>query len=172
MRVVVLVIVVGVALAALLALGVFRGAPTPSPSPASKSQAASAASVASAEWLTDYLQAQKRAAEKKLPILADFTGSDWCGTCIALKKEVFNTPEFAAWANQQVILLEVDFPNEEPQTAALKQQNLQLATTFSVDQYPTILFLDATGKKIGQTGYVAGGPQAWIAAAENSLAGK
>ena len=168
MRGVVLVIVVGVALAALVAFGVFRGAPAP----AIKSQAASPAPGASADWLTDYPQALKRAAEKQLPILADFTGSDWCGTCIALKKEVFNTPEFATWANQHVILLEVDFPNEEPQTAALKQQNLQLATTFSVDQYPTILFLNATGKKIGQTGYVAGGPQVWIAAAENSLAGK
>ena len=165
MRIIVLVIVVGVALAASVAFGVFRSPPAP----AIMLQAAPAAS---ADWLTDYPQALKRAAEKQLPILADFTGSDWCGTCIALKKEVFNTPEFAAWASQHVILLEVDFPNEAPQTAALKQQNLQLETTFSVDQYPTILFLDATGKKIGQTGYVVGGPQAWIAAAEKFLAGK
>lgn len=134
-------------------------APSPSSSPGSPAPA-------TAEWLDDYQQALTRAAAEKKPILADFTGSDWCGTCIALKREVFTTPEFVAWASKHVVLLEVDFPNQTPQPAALKQQNMQLATTFAVEQFPTILFLDATGKKLGQTGYVEGGPAAWIASAE------
>ncbi len=132
----------------------------------STANGAPATAAASAVWLNDYQQALTRATAEKKPILADFTGSDWCGTCIALKREVFSTPAFVAWASEHVVLLEVDFPNDTPLPAALKQQNEQLATTFVVDQFPTILFIDASGKKLGQTGYVAGGPQPWIASAE------
>ena len=41
-------------------------------------------------WLTDFEEAKKQAAEKNLPILADFSGSDWCGWCIRLDQEVFS----------------------------------------------------------------------------------
>lgn len=143
--------------------------PVPQAAPLTSASLPMAATVAPAEWLTDYPMAQKRAAEAHKPILADFTGSDWCGTCVALKKEVFDTPEFNTWASERVILLTVDFPNDTPQAETLKQQNLQLATTFGVDQFPTILFLDPIGKKLGQVGYVPNGPKAWIAAAEKSL---
>ena len=45
-------------------------------------------------WLTDYEKAQKEAQAKNKLLLMDFTGSDWCGWCIMLDKEVFSKPEF------------------------------------------------------------------------------
>ncbi|MFH1708181.1 MAG: thioredoxin family protein [Planctomycetota bacterium] len=74
-----------------------------------------AAGTASAAdgWLTDYNAAVKAAQERNLPILADFTGSDWCGWCQKLKAEVFDKKEFTEWAAQSVILLEVDFPKQK-----------------------------------------------------------
>ena len=61
-------------------------------------------------WLESYADALKLSEKTGRPILADFTGSDWCGWCIKLKDEVFNTPEFAAWAKEDVIPLELHYP--------------------------------------------------------------
>lgn len=119
------------------------------------------AAVAGEKWLTSWDEAVKLSKKTGKPILADFTGSDWCGWCIRLKKEVFDTAAFDKWAKQNVILLELDFPNSKPQSAALKKQNADLAKKYSIEGYPTILFLDAGGKVLGRSGYREGGPDAW-----------
>ena len=126
------------------------------------------AEAAGKGWLVSYKQALSKAKKEKKPILADFTGSDWCGWCIKLKKEVFTKPEFIKWAKENVILLEVDFPNK-PQPAALKAQNKALAQKYKIRGYPTILFLDAKGGVIGKSGYKAGGPSAWIKSANDII---
>ena len=41
------------------------------------------------EWQTDYEQALATAKAAKKCVLLDFTGSDWCGPCIQMKKVVF-----------------------------------------------------------------------------------
>ncbi len=116
-------------------------------------------------WLTSYEKAVAAAKEENRLILADFTGSDWCGWCIKLKEEVFDTPEFKKWAGKNVVLLEVDFPRGKEQSDELKKQNQELQAKFSIQGYPTILFLDLKGEKIGRLGYQKGGPKPWIDAA-------
>jgi len=128
--------------------------------------------AAAADWGVGWKAAADQATATKKPILADFTGSDWCGWCIKLKKEVFSTPEFAAWAKDKVVLLEVDFPNAKPQPEALKAENRGLAEKYAIEGFPTILVLDASGKELGRLGYLAGGPAVWIAAADKILAGR
>ena len=135
-----------------------------------------ALSVASAsfaaEWITDYNQAIALSKKTGKPILADFTGSDWCGWCIRLKKEVFSKPEFDAWAKRNVILLELDYPQNKPQSAAIKMQNANLAQKYRIEGYPTILFLGSKGNVLAQYGYDQGGPKAWTSNAEKMLKGK
>lgn len=118
-------------------------------------------------WLTSIDEAQQLSEKTKKPILANFTGSDWCGWCVKLSKEVFNQPEFKEWADKNVVLLELDFPRNKIQTDAIKQQNTGLQQAFQVQNFPTIwvfnLAKDATTKKynitpLGKTGYVSGGP--------------
>lgn len=118
-------------------------------------------------WLTNLEEAQKVSKKTKKPILANFTGSDWCGWCVKLSKEVFNTPEFKKWSDKNVVLLELDYPRSKPQTDAIKQQNAGLQQAFQVQGFPTIwvfnLDVDKKTKKynitqIGRTGYMAGGP--------------
>ena len=120
-------------------------------------------------WLTDWKVALERAKKERKPILADFTGSDWCGYCIKLKDEVFSTAEFKEWAEKNVILVEVDFPKQKEQSAALKAQNQELQTKYRIQGYPTVLFLDAKGKELGKSGYRKGGPEAWLADANKQL---
>lgn len=127
------------------------------------------AAAAVGSWGEDYKQALVESKKSGKPILADFTGSDWCGWCIKLKKEVFDTPAFKEWAAKNVILLEVDFPNRKVQPPAVKQQNEALSKQFSIEGFPTVLIIDGAGKKIGELGYMDGGPEKWIAEFKNQF---
>ena len=130
------------------------------------------AAVVPLEWRTDFERAKQEAAVLGRPILADFTGSDWCSWCIKLKREVFDTAAFAAWASENVVLLEVDFPQRSELPPALEKQNHQLAQRYGVNGYPTIVFLDAGGEVLARYGYDEGGPEAWISVAESKLRGR
>lgn len=113
-------------------------------------------------WLTDFETAKKEAKEKKLPILVDFSGSDWCGWCIKLDKEVFSKPEFIEYAKKNFVLLLLDFPKSNKQDKATKIRNTELAQKYKVQGFPTILILDADGNVLKQTGYVQGGAEEYI----------
>jgi thioredoxin-related protein len=130
---------------------------------------ASALCAADPNWETGWTETSAAAKIAEKPILADFTGSDWCGWCVRLKKEVFDTPEFKAWADKRVVLLEVDFPNGKKLPDELAKENEALMNKYGIQGFPTIVFLDAEGKELGRLGYQKGGPKPWIAAADAIL---
>jgi thioredoxin-related protein len=113
-------------------------------------------------WLTDPGKAQSQAKQENKLVLINFTGSDWCGWCIRLKKEVFSTPEFEEYSKKNLVLLEIDFPRAKPQTDEQKNTNRALAAKYKVRGYPTVIVLDSEGKQVGQLGYMQGGPKAFI----------
>jgi protein disulfide-isomerase len=114
------------------------------------------------QWMTDLPKAQAQAkAEHKL-VMLDFTGSDWCGWCIKLDREVFSKPEFAEYAKKNLVLVEVDFPRTKKQSGELKKANQSLQDKYKIEGYPTIIVLDESGKQVGQLGYQPGGPKAFI----------
>ena len=115
------------------------------------------------QWLTDVPKAVQQAkAENKL-VLLDFTGSDWCGWCIKLNKEVFSQPEFADYAKKNLVLVEVDFPRRKEQSAELKKANQALQEKYKIEGYPTLILLNTEGKQVGQMGYQPGGPKPFVA---------
>lgn len=118
--------------------------------------------VADDTWLTDFAKAQKTAAEKKLPILVDFSGSDWCGWCIKLDKEVFSQEDFKKFAKDNLVLFLADFPRRKQLPDAEGKQNEELAAKYQVEGFPTVLLLDASGKVLAQTGYQSGGAAAYV----------
>lgn len=117
-------------------------------------------------WLSDFKLAQQQVKSGQRLLLMDFTGSDWCGWCIKLKKEVFSQPEFQTYAAKNLVLMEVDFPRAKQISPATKSQNEDLAQQYNVQGFPTILVLNAEGKTVGQLGYMEGGPKVFIAALE------
>ncbi|MEK7415602.1 MAG: thioredoxin family protein, partial [Planctomycetota bacterium] len=116
----------------------------------------SSTSAVHASWPAGWEQASKQALASGQPILADFTGSDWCGWCIKLRKEVFDTPEFTAWAKKKVVLLEVDFPQQKQLAAEQSAENDRLAKRYAIQGFPTILLLDAKGTELGRLSYQEG----------------
>jgi protein disulfide-isomerase len=116
------------------------------------------------EWLTDFDAAKKEAAKRNLPILVDFSGSDWCKWCMKLDKEVFSQKAFKDYVKDNFILLLIDFPNPRTskQSDAEKKQNRELAQKYKVRGFPTVLILDKDGKLLKSGGYMEGGPEAYI----------
>ena len=117
-------------------------------------------------WLDDLEKAKAQAKAESKKILLDFTGSDWCGWCIALDKEVFSKPEFKDYANKNLVLLELDFPRMKRMPPETAKQNEQLLLKYGIQGFPTVVVFDSTGKPLGALGYQAGGPQAFIAQLE------
>jgi protein disulfide-isomerase len=107
-------------------------------------------SAASAEWLTDYPGALARARESGKPILIDFTGSDWCPYCIELKKNALSTAEFNSYADQKLVLLEVDFPRRKQLTAQQQKANQTLAVRFRIEGFPTLVLVNSQGSILGR----------------------
>ena len=130
-------------------------------------------------WQTDMNTAMKISKKSKKPLFLFFTGSDWCGWCMRLQKEVFKTPEFEKWAKKNVVLVELDFPRKTAQDPAIQRQNAELQQTFAVQGYPTVWIVKASKKdgkinleKLGSTGYLAGGPTTWLNAADQIIGNK
>jgi len=121
---------------------------------------------AEATWLTNFETAQARARSEKKLLLIEFTGSDWCPPCIILGRQVFSQPEFKDYAAQYLVLLEVDFPRTKELSAEQRAANEKLAEQFGIDGLPTIILLDPSGRKVGELGYMPGGPKPFIAAVE------
>ncbi len=126
-----------------------------------------AVNCAAAEWLTDVHAALDKAAAENKVVLLDFTGSDWCGWCMKFKGEVLDQPEFAAFAQAHLVLVEVDFPHHKPQSAEQAEANQALGRNYKVGGYPTFLLVDSMAKELWrQTGYRPGGPKSFIAELE------
>jgi protein disulfide-isomerase len=113
-------------------------------------------------WLTDYPAALKQAQDQGKVMLINFTGSDWCGWCIKLKDEVFDQPEFEAFAKENLVLLEVDFPKRKTLSASQRAANQKLGARFSVEGFPSVFIVSAQQRPLAKLGYEEGGPANYI----------
>lgn len=114
-------------------------------------------------WSEDYAASLAKAKADDKMVLLDFTGSDWCGWCIKIDNEIFSKPEFQAYAKDNLELVELDFPRGKTLPANVKAQNEKLAQEYGIQGFPTIVVLNSKGKKVGELGYMPGGPEAFIA---------
>ena len=73
-------------------------------------------------WTMDYEAAKKVAEEKKLPILLNFTGSDWCIWCEFLEMRVFSRPAWKQYALENLMLVWIDLP-KNPKLVPEKYRN-------------------------------------------------
>jgi thioredoxin-related protein len=99
------------------------------------------------EWTQDLDAAKKLAAEKDLPILMNFTGSDWCYWCKLMDQNVFEKDEWVAYAKANVVMVALDFPKDKTRTTPeLSERNSKLQKDFGVQGYPTFVLVDSAAK--------------------------
>jgi thioredoxin-related protein len=115
-------------------------------------------------WLTDLSQAQSQAKADNRLVFVNFTGSDWCPGCQRLRRDVLNTSEFAAFAKESLVLVEVDFPKRKPQADTERKANEALAVKHQIEAFPTVLVFDAAGRELSRrVGYRGEGAQEYVA---------
>lgn len=105
--------------------------------------------VSTPEWLLDFNKAQQEAAVSKKMILLNFSGSDWCGPCIRLRKEIFGSDVFSNYASEHLLLVSADFPRLKKDLLSKEQtkKNEALADKYNKDgKFPFTVLMDASGK--------------------------
>jgi thioredoxin-related protein len=115
-------------------------------------------------WTSDWQAAKERSKHEGKPIFMYLTGSDWCGWCKKLEKEVISQQSFMDFAKRHFVLMEVDLPRKKQQPPELKKQNAELEKKYLAGGYPTIWVLDSEGNKLSKDlGEVEGGVDGYIA---------
>ena len=115
------------------------------------------------KWLNHLPDALSQAKDQKRWVLMNFTGSDYCVWCQRFQKDVLSRPEFKAYAEQHLVLVEVDFPERKKQSVELKKANEALQEKYAVAGFPTFVLLNSDGREVGrQVGYLRGGPEAFL----------
>ena len=129
----------------------------------------SSAVRADERWLTSYDEALQAAERTGRPVLTIFTGSDWCPHCVTLEKKVLETSTFLEWAENRVILLMIDLPQQgishEQRVARSK-----VCIKYAVRSFPSMVLIAPDGGKITcQAGYQGQSPETWLAALDKHV---
>lgn len=100
-------------------------------------------------WHYNLAEAKQIAQKEHKYILLNFSGSDWCGPCIQMHKEIFDNESFEPFAEANLVLVNADFPRKKKNQLSPQQQELNNAMA---DQYnlggrfPYTVLLNANGK--------------------------
>ena len=116
-------------------------------------------------WQSNFEQAKEIATKEGKNIVLVFSGSDWCAPCMKLEKNIWNSEEFKAEAQQNWIIYKADFPKKKANQLSeeLTQQNKQLAEKYNKGgSFPLVVLLDSSGKVLGMTGFKNSSPQEYI----------
>ena len=120
-------------------------------------------------WTTDLGKAIEKAKEENKAVLVNFTGSDWCQWCFKLSDEVFSQDEFKKYAENNLVLVKVDFPRNITQSNQTKLYNQSLAQKFGVQGFPTIIIINSEGRAVAKTGYQPGGANNYVSHIQSFL---
>jgi len=106
------------------------------------------------EWTQDYDAAVELAKKTNATVVLNFTGSDWCGWCKLMDRNVFHHKDFSALAKElNLVLVYIDFPRDDKLVPKeYKDRNKALSTQYGVRGYPTYIILDSQLQKIGKLG--------------------
>ena len=132
--------------------------------------------IVSTEWLTDFDEAKNIATKENKYILLNFSGSDWCGPCIKMKKEVFENETFLALAQEHLVLVKADFPRQKKHQLSKDQttRNEKLAEQYNKEgKFPLTLLLLSDGRVVRKwDGYAFSSQDKFIADLKATLSSK
>jgi len=126
----------------------------------------STSAIFAQDWTTNFEEAKILASKKNQNIVLVFQGSDWCGPCIKLDREIWSTNTFKAFSKSHFVMLKADFPRRKANQLESEQikRNTLLAEKYNPSGYfPLVVVLNSEGKVLGQTGYKNVSPTEYIA---------
>lgn len=127
-------------------------------------------------WTNNFTEAQQKAKTSHQLILINFSGSDWCGPCIRLRKEILESAVFETYAKDHLILVRADFPRQKKNQLPAEQvkQNEALAERYNPDgKFPYTLVVDENGKVLKSwEGFPNESPEKFVQQITNVESGK
>lgn len=119
--------------------------------------------LGAATWHEDFEKVVSEAKEEDKYMFLYFTGSDWCPPCKVLKDEVFSQPAFKAYAEEDLVLMEMDFDAYgRPRSEDFGRQHYELKQSLGIAGYPMIVLLTSEGDYIETTGFMRGGAEKFV----------
>ena len=116
-------------------------------------------------WETNWDKASAKASETNQNIILVFSGSDWCGPCIKLDREIWQSVEFQELSRNHFVMLRADFPRKSKNALTKEQQeyNNRLAEKYNKYGYfPYVVVLDSKGNVLGSLGYEKTTPELYF----------
>ncbi|WP_127139190.1 thioredoxin family protein [Flagellimonas oceanensis] len=110
------------------------------------------------QWQESFDDALTKAATEDKPIVLVFSGSDWCAPCIRLKRHVFDSDAFKAYALKHYVMYDADFPRKKKNQLPEEKLNVNksLAEKYNPKGYfPLVVVMDKDRHVLGTTGFVA-----------------
>ena len=110
------------------------------------------------QWEESFDAALAKASAEEKPIILVFSGSDWCAPCIRLKRHIFDSDEFKAYASEHYVMYDADFPRKKQNKLPDEKlnQNKSLAEKYNPKGYfPLVVVMDKNQQVLGTTGFVA-----------------
>jgi len=126
----------------------------------------STSAIFAQDWTTNFEEAKVLASKKDQNIVLVFQGSDWCGPCIKLDREIWSTDTFKEFSKSHFVMLKADFPRRKANQLDSEQirRNTVLAEKYNPAGYfPFVVVLNSDGKVLGETGYKKVTPTEYIA---------
>ena len=119
----------------------------------------------SQNWQTSFEESKQLADRENKSIILVFSGSDWCGPCIKLDKNIWKSEEFIAYARDNYVMLRADFPRRKQNQLSAAQQahNNKLAELYNTNGFfPLVVIFDSKGVYLGETGFKKVTPKKYI----------
>ena len=123
-------------------------------------------------WYKNIDEAVGIAKDTNKTVFIHFTGSDWCVWCQRLESEVYSKDIFKEYAENNLVMVKLDFPKRTPQSNDEKLYNNSQAKKYQIQGFPTVILLNQDGEKIAQTGYQRGGPENYVSHLKSLIAEK
>jgi len=116
-------------------------------------------------WTDNFNVALSQARQEKKLVLVLFTGSDWCPYCVQLHEKVLSQKDFKSFAEQNLVLLYLDFPRKSK--ADNQKRNQRLAKKYRIRSFPTTVLTDANGREFSR---INGAPANYMGKLKNIFA--
>jgi len=118
-------------------------------------------------WHYNLDEAKEIAQKSHKLILLNFSGSDWCGPCIRMHKEIFESHSFAGFADSSLVLVNADFPRMKKNQLSAAQQNLnnKMADQYNAQgKFPFTVLMDQDGRVLKDwDGFTSEKPEEFVA---------
>jgi len=103
--------------------------------------------VCEAQIIKDPNKAFDQAKKTSKKVMLVFSGSDWCIPCIQFNKTILSDSTFLRFAEDNLVLLEADFPQHKRIAAPLRSQYDSLAAAFNPEgAFPHVVLLSPEKK--------------------------